>query len=83
MHPESKLYQHLDETNYIADKSLPPTYLYEWNNGVYHSSGGINNPDNFKIFREKNNNTSANTIVRVWSEEEVTNNLYSNIQYVK
>lgn len=72
MHPETTLHSRLkSDINYIKDSFLKPSYIYEWNNGVYHSSGGINNPNNFKIYREQNNKEEK--VIEVWSKEKLMN----------
>lgn len=84
MHPETKLHAKLkSDFNYIKDPNLKPSYIYEWNNGVYHSSGGINNPNNFKIYREQNNKEQK--VIEVWSKQQLVdyykdNNLLQWIQ---
>lgn len=70
MHPEKKLHSKLqDSINYIKDSNAKPSYIYEWNNGIYHSSGGINNPNNFNIYREQNNKEEK--VIEVWSKQQL------------
>lgn len=72
MHPEKRLHSKLqDGVNYIKDSNTKPSYIYEWNNGVYHSSGGINNPNNFNIYRQQNNKEEK--VIDVWSKEKLMN----------
>ena len=72
MHPETLLHAKLkDNVNYIKDSNAKPSYIYEWNNGVYHSSGGINNPNNFNIYRQQNNKEEK--VIEVWSKQQLMN----------
>lgn len=72
MHPESSLYNERFVKVHRYDTFLnSPSYIYEWNNGVYHSSGGINNPNNFNIYRQQNNKEEK--VIEVWSKEKLMN----------
>lgn len=80
-HPESKLYQHLTKgVDYISYPDLPITYVYEWNNGVYHSSGNMNHPNNFNIYREKNNVEQRDIVV--WSSEKLDDYIFDNVLWL-
>jgi len=75
-YPEEGLIKSLSSTGIIVDKELPATYIYEWNNGVHHMSGGYSNHDTaFKNHRLNNNNIAKDNVVKIWSEEEVLNEI--------
>jgi len=80
-HPESKLYKHMTlNVDYISDSKLPISYVYEWNNGVYHSSGNMNNPNNFNIYRQSNNTEQQD--IKVWSSKKLDDYIYDNLLWL-
>ncbi len=72
IHPESSIHAKLiSDVNYIKDSNLKPSYIYEWNNGIYHISGNYSNPNNFNIHRQQNNKEEK--VIKVWSKEKLMN----------
>lgn len=70
IHPESSIHAKLNSNiNYIKDSNAKPSYIYEWNNGIYHISGGYNNPNNFNIHRQQNNKEQK--VIEVWSKQQL------------
>lgn len=70
-YPEGKLIR-CSSNGIIAKKELPPTYIYEWNNGVHHMSGGYSN-HNTAFINHRANNIAPNEekVIDVWSKEKL------------
>ena len=70
-YPEGKLIR-CSSNGIIAKKELPPTYIYEWNNGVHHMSGGYSN-HNTAFINHRANNIAPNEekVIDVWSKQQL------------